>query len=142
MTVIRGSITMQRLNLQMDLTTVDVNQKFLNMDEANGKLLEVANSNLTLQGIFADVKYAITARIRDNMFNLRQTNYVLTVRPACMPDFDFTTTEFLIKNNRFWGTPAVTVAYHLFFYKGFANITYYGNYLDNIVMKGYSHFAG
>ena len=34
------------------------------------------------------------------------------------------------------------MSYHLFFYKGFSNITYYNNTLLNIVEKGYSHFAG
>lgn len=37
MTAIRGSVTIHRFNIQVDLTTVDVNQKFLNMDEADGR---------------------------------------------------------------------------------------------------------
>lgn len=35
---------MNRLDIQVDLTTVDVNQKFLNMDEADGKYLYVTGS--------------------------------------------------------------------------------------------------
>ena len=99
MTVIRGSIAMGHLNLMVDLTTVDVNQKFLNMDEADSQKLELTYSNVTIQGIFADVKNAITARIKNNVFFLSQTNYILTVRPSCITNFDFTTTEFVVSNN-------------------------------------------
>ena len=35
-TAIRGSLTIDQYDIQVDLTTVDVNQKFLNMDEADG----------------------------------------------------------------------------------------------------------
>lgn len=40
------------------------------MDEANYQYLKLMNSNLTLQGIFADVKNAITGIMSDNNFNL------------------------------------------------------------------------
>ena len=59
-----------------------------------------------------------------------------------MPNFDFTTTEFYVADNYFNNTSGVTVSYHLFFYKGFSNVTYSNNTLNNIVGKGYSHFAG
>jgi hypothetical protein len=66
----------------------------------------------------------------------------LTVRPSCLGDFDFLSTEFVVKDNRFTNTSTVTISYHMFFYKGFSNITYQNNSLNNIVYKGYSHFAG
>ncbi len=34
-TVIEGSISINRLDIRVDLTTVDVNQKFINMDIAD-----------------------------------------------------------------------------------------------------------
>ena len=43
-TAIRGSLSIHRFDIQVDLTTVDVNQKFLNMDEADGKRLSVTSS--------------------------------------------------------------------------------------------------
>ena len=92
MTAIRGSLSIDRFDIQVDLTTVDVNQKFLNMDEADGQALNLTGSLIRLQGIFSDVKNAISAKIQNNSFILTQTNYILTVRPSCMPDFDFTTT--------------------------------------------------
>eukprot|EP00347_Sterkiella_histriomuscorum_P014799 403359479 len=141
-TAIRGSLSIHRFDIQVDLTTVDVNQKFLNMDEADGKRLSVTSSQLRLQGIFSDVKNAISARISNNTFILSQTNYILTVRPSCIPNFDFTTTEFYVADNIFNNSSGVTVSYHLFFYKGFSNVTYSNNTLNNIVGKGYSHFAG
>jgi len=59
-----------------------------------------------------------------------------------LDNFDFTRTEFNISSNNFTSTSTVTVSYHLFFYKGFSNVTYHNNRLENIIGKGYSHFAG
>ena len=59
-----------------------------------------------------------------------------------MSTFDFTRTNFLVANNYFASKSLVTISYHLFFYKGFSNVTYNNNTLLNIVEKGYSHFAG
>ena len=40
------------------------------MDETDYESLEVYNSNIYLQGIFADIKNAITARIVNNTFTM------------------------------------------------------------------------
>ena len=69
-TAIRSSLSIHRFDIQVDLTTVDVNQKFLNMDESDGKRLSVTGSYIRLQGIFSDVKNAISARIQNNTFIL------------------------------------------------------------------------
>lgn len=66
----------------------------------------------------------------------------MTVRPSCLTDFDFTKTKFFIYNNKFINQSSITISYHMFFYKGFSNVTYSNNYINNINYKGYSHFAG
>lgn len=47
-TAIRGSVSLYGLWIQVDLTTLDINQKFLNMDEGNGKTLEIVNNTFLL----------------------------------------------------------------------------------------------
>ena len=97
--LVRGSLIMRNLNIKVDLSAFDASQRFLNMEESNGHRLIVFNNVINIAGIFGDIKNAITARFSNNQIVLTSTNYVLNVKPDCLTNFDFTTTEFIVRNN-------------------------------------------
>ena len=140
--LIRSSMTLNRLKIRMDLTTVDINQQFLVMDEADYQSFSIKDSSIQIQGIMGQITDAVSIYISNNTFILAQTNYLLTVMPGCRSDIDFTRTSFQVLSNNFSQPTSTFVTYHLFIYNGFANITYDNNNLQNLLMKGYSHLVG
>lgn len=111
------------------------------MDDADLMFLEINGGYVKHQGIFADILFAVSTRVINNIFILTKTNFLISVRPGCRSDIDFTSLKYSIRNNTFINSSTVAISYHLFYYNGYSNVTFINNYLDNISGKTYSHIA-
>lgn len=60
---IRSSLKFNNLKIGMNLTTVDVNQEFLLMNQASYQSLIISNCLISIQGILADITDAITTLV-------------------------------------------------------------------------------
>ena len=111
------------------------------MDSSDNQFLELNGGLVNHQGIFADILFAASVRVVNNIFTLTYTNFLISVRPGCRTDIDFTLLKYSIRNNTFVNSSTIAVSYHLFYYNGYSNVTFNNNFLDNISGKTYSHIA-